>query len=83
MHTFKKQTNSFEVNWRFVYSMRSLGKGYSVAKRFCTLMNMPPPSAAKPFSKSIKTITKKIETIAKKSMADAVTEILRMFRKIK
>ena len=36
---------------------------------------MPPPSAAKPFSKSSKTITKRIETIAKKSMADAVTEI--------
>ena len=39
----KKQGKSFEVNRCLVYSMRSLGKGHSGAKKFCTLMNMPPP----------------------------------------
>ena len=43
--------------------MRSLGKGHGGAKKFCTLMNMPPPSAAKPFKmkKSSNTITKAIK----------------------
>ena len=55
--------------------MRSLGKGHSGAKKFCTMMNMPPPSAAKPFSKSSKTISKHINIIAKKSVADAAAVI--------
>ena len=38
-------------------------------------MNMPPPSAAKPFSKSSKTISKHINIIAKKSVADAAAVI--------
>ena len=71
----KKQTKSFEVNRRLVYTMRSLGKGHSGAKKFCTLMNMPPPSGAKPFQKSSNTIKKNIKAIAKKSMADAAAEI--------
>ena len=74
-YTSKKQSKSFEVNRRLVYSMRSLGKGHSGAKKFCTMMNMPPPSTAKPFSKSSKTITKHIKMIAKKSMADAAADI--------
>ena len=45
-HSSKKQTQSFEVNRRLVYTMRSLAKGHGGAKKFCTLMNMPPPSAA-------------------------------------
>ena len=74
-HSSKKQTQSFEVNRRLVYTMRLLGKGHGGAKKFCTLMNMPPPSAAKPFKKSSNTITKAIKIIAKKSMSDAAAEI--------
>ena len=74
-YSSKKQTQSFEVNRRLVYTMRSLGKRHGGAKKFCTLMNMPPPSAAKPFKKSSNTITKSIKTIAKKSMSDAAAEI--------
>ena len=39
----KSETLSNEVNRRLVYSMWSIGKGYSRAKKFCTLMNMPAP----------------------------------------
>ncbi|EDO31028.1 predicted protein [Nematostella vectensis] len=53
---FEKQAKSYEVNRRLVYSMRSLGKGHSGAKRFCTLMNMPPPLTARAYSKNSKTI---------------------------
>ena len=41
--TSKKQGKSFEVNRRIVYGMRTLGKGYAGARKFCTIMNMPPP----------------------------------------
>ena len=49
----KKQGKSFEVNRRLVYSMRSLGKGHSGAKKFCILMNMPPPPLKSAYRKSI------------------------------
>ena len=74
-YSSKKQTQCFEVNRRLVYAMRSLGKGHSGAKKFCTLMNMPPPSGAKPFAKSSHTIVKHVKNIAKKSMANAASEI--------
>jgi len=54
--TSKKQTKSFEVNRRLIYSMRALGKGHSGPKKFCTLMNMPPPPTACAYSKNSKTI---------------------------
>ena len=71
----KKQGKSFEVNRRLVYSMRSLGKGHSGAKKFCTLMNMPPPPVKCAYRKASRSIAKKIKGIAKKSMAEAATEI--------
>ena len=55
--------------------MRSLGKGHGGAKKFRTLMNMLPPSAANPLSKSSRTIAKQVKDIAEKSMADTATEI--------
>ena len=54
----KKQGKSFEVNRRLVYSMRSLGKGQSGAKKFCTLMNMPPH--LKQLPKKLKALQKKV-----------------------
>ena len=71
----KEASKYYEVNRRLVYSMMSLGKGHSGAKKCCTMINMPAPSAAKPFSKSGKTITTHIKMIAKKIMADAAADI--------
>ncbi|EDO44911.1 predicted protein [Nematostella vectensis] len=73
--TSKKQAKSYEVNRRLVYSMRSLGKGHSGAKRFCTLMNMPPPPTARAYSKNSKTISKHIKAIANETMKRAAIEI--------
>ena len=53
----------------------SLGKGHSGAKKFCTLMNMPPPPLKCAYRKASQAIAKKIEGIAKKSMSEAATEI--------
>ena len=81
-HSSKKQTRSFEVNRRLVYTMRWLGKGHAGAKKFYTLMNMPPPSAAKPFKKSGNTITKAIKTIEKKECQMLLLK-LEVHRKLK
>ena len=71
----KKQGKGFEVNRRLVYSMRSLGKGHSGAKKFCTLMSMPPPLVKCAYRKESRTIAKKIKGIAENNMAEAATEI--------
>lgn len=42
-YSSKKVKHYFEVNRRLVYAMRTIGKGASSAKRFCAIMNMPPP----------------------------------------
>ena len=54
----KSRPKSFEVNRRLVYSMRSLGKGQSGAKKFCTLMNMPPH--LKQLPKQLKALQRKV-----------------------
>ena len=74
-YTSKKQAKSFEVNRRLVYSMRSLGKGHSGAKKFRSLMNMPSPPTARAYSSSAKAIGKHIRSIAQKSMENVAKEI--------
>ena len=63
------------MNRRFVYMMRSLGKGHSGAKKFCALVNMPPPLSQKAYWKTSRTIKDNIKTFAKHSMADAAHEM--------
>ena len=45
-HTSKKQEYAFDANRRFVYAMRSLGKGHTAAKPFCATLtatkSLPP-----------------------------------------
>jgi len=74
-NTSKKQSKSFEVIRRFIYAMRSLGKGHSGAKLFCALMNMPPSPTARSYGKSTRTIGKNIKQIAEHSMLKAAHEI--------
>ena len=73
--TSKKQTFSFEVNRHLVYSMKSIGKGHSGAKTFCTFMNMPPPPTSRAYQKNARTIAKHVEVIVKNSMSNATKDI--------
>ena len=52
--TSKKQTLSFEVNRRLVYSMRSIGRGHSGAKKFCTFYEYATASNSKGISEKCK-----------------------------
>ena len=64
-YTSKQQGKSFEVNRRIVYCMRSLGKGHTGAIELCTLMNMPPPPAAKYYLEISSVISSCLRSIAK------------------
>ena len=74
-YTSKKVQHSFDINKRFVYAMRSMGQGHSSMKRFCGLMNMPPPLHLKAYSASNAALTKAAKTVATKSMKDAAREL--------
>ena len=73
--TSKKQGKSFEIDRRLVYGMRTLGKGYAGARKFCTVMNMPPPPTEKAFLSNSHVISRHIKVIAKETMKKAGEEV--------
>ena len=73
--TSKQISKFFEVNRRLVYSMRSIGCGHAAAKRFCGLMNMPPPPRPTPYSHHNKALLKAVKEVSLETMTDAATEI--------
>ncbi|XP_028412728.1 uncharacterized protein LOC114535641 [Dendronephthya gigantea] len=74
-YTSKKQEYAFDANKRFVYAMRSLGKGHTAAKRFCALMNMLPPPQPTAYRACNIAIAKAAKTVAVKTMNDAANEL--------
>lgn len=43
--------SAFEINWRFAFAMRCLGQGANEEKKFCGLMDLPPPVTQKAHDK--------------------------------
>ncbi|GFT63374.1 uncharacterized protein TNCV_3696301 [Trichonephila clavipes] len=51
---FHEGTQIATINTRFVYAMRSIGKGAETGKMFCGVMNLPqPPTRFSPYGKRI------------------------------
>ncbi|GFV22066.1 uncharacterized protein TNCV_4527511 [Trichonephila clavipes] len=51
---FHKGTQIATINTRFVYAMRSIGKGAEAGRMFCGVMNLPqPPTRFSPYGKRI------------------------------
>ena len=73
--TSKKQGKSFEVNRRLVYGMRTLVKGYAGARKFCSVMNMPPPPTEKAFLGNSCVISRHIKVIAKETIKKVGEEV--------
>ena len=65
----------FEVNRRFVYASRSVGCGRAAGKRFCGLMNMPPPPRPTPYARHNKEILRAVKKISLETMRDTAREI--------
>ena len=66
---------SFDVNTRLVYTMRSLGQGYIGVKKFTSLMNMLNPMTAINYDKIISNVTKIVKVVAHETMQDACNDI--------
>ena len=80
-YTSSQVNRFFEVNRRMVYSMRSVGCGPAAAKRFCGLMNMPPPPRPTPYSSHNREILKATKTVCMETMNEAAKEIHHLKKK--
>ena len=63
------------MNRRFVYAMRSIGRGEASAKRVCSLMNMPPAPKYSAYSATNAALSKAAKTVALETMANAGKEL--------
>eukprot|EP00795_Rhopilema_esculentum_P001535 gene1535-15984_t len=73
--TSKQINGAFEVNKRLVYGMRSIGIGYSGAKKFCAVLNIPTLPTKNNFSKLNKTLLSAVYDVANDSMKQAGEEV--------
>ena len=64
-----------DINRRIIYTMRSIGQGYSSIQKFTALMNMPQPMTQKNYDRSVKIISEVVQDVAEETMADAATEL--------
>ena len=74
-HSFCTSENTdhgFENNIRFVYGLRSIGKGAAAGKTLCSILNMPKPPTK--FIKFNTILNKATKECASKSMTEAVKE---------
>ena len=64
--TSRKQGKSYEVNRLLVYGMRTIGKGYAGARKFCAIMKMPSPPTEKAFIFNSQVIGRHVKIIQKR-----------------
>ena len=74
-YTSKKEKKFFDVNRRLVYGMRTIGRGASAAKRFCAVMNMPPPPAPNAYHRHNVFLMKAAKKVAENTMQTAAREV--------
>lgn len=73
--TSNKTDKQSEVNSRFVYGMRQIGKGFSAASKLCTTMNLPCLSKAGYKKQEVK-LLKVVSEVAEETMKKAAAEII-------
>lgn len=66
---------SYDINYRVIYSMRTIGQGYSSLEKFTTSMNMPRPMTKSNFNAAVKKVTKVVTDIAISTMVGAADEL--------
>ncbi|GIY87918.1 uncharacterized protein CDAR_178071 [Caerostris darwini] len=70
----QKTLNVPEVNARFVYGMRQIGKGFSSAYKFCATLNLPALSKSG-YKKHENRLLKVVTDVAEDSMCNAAKEV--------
>lgn len=63
-----------EINYRYIYAIRSIGLGYAAMKLFCGIMDLPQPVSKKSYNAAIKVLQKCSASVAEKSMIAAASE---------
>ena len=74
MSSNRTETDYFETNIRFVYAIRSTGKGHAASQTFCSVMNLPQPPTK--FHKYNQELSRCISEVAKESMSKASMEAI-------
>ena len=74
-YSSQKIRGGFEVNQRLVYGMRNIGHGFSGAKRFCAVMNIPHLPTKNNYGKLNKTLKSAVFNVAAESMRKAGEEV--------
>ena len=70
--TSKLVSGNYEVNLRFAYALRCIGRGQKAAQTFCGLMNLPPPPTK--FLPLYRTILEPLKEVCEVSMKSAAEE---------
>lgn len=73
-YTSKQIDSGYEINTRFIYGMRCIGKGQAASKTLCAILNTPSPPTT--FNKTNKFLLGAIETVSQKCMRDAAAETI-------
>ncbi|GFS88065.1 uncharacterized protein NPIL_264971 [Nephila pilipes] len=73
---YHEGTQRATVNTRYVYAMRSIGRGAEAGRMFCALMNLPqPPTRFAPYNKRLLNAVKLVsEETMQKATQEAVLE---------
>ncbi|GFV82097.1 uncharacterized protein TNCV_2789951 [Trichonephila clavipes] len=73
---FHEGTQIATINTRFVYAMRSIGKGAEAGRMFCGVMNLPqPPTRFSPYGKRILNAAKLVyEDLIQNAAKEAICE---------
>lgn len=68
----KLKSDHHEVNVRYMYGLRCIGKGYAGGEMLCAILDLPPPASK--FSRLTTTVLDAVENVAEESMKKAALE---------
>lgn len=81
-HTSKKEGRYYDINRVAVMAFRSIGRGYSAAQKFCSIVDLPTTVTRKPWSQHTQAITKAASTLLEEELGNAAFEVKRVLMKI-
>lgn len=61
-----EKKNASDINRRFAFAMRCIGRGYADMKVFCGIMDLSPPVTRKAYNKIVRHIQSATHTVAEK-----------------
>ena len=71
----KKSGHFYDCNRRSVLAARAIGRGHAGLKKFCGVMNLPPPVAVPNFQAHQRALFKSAVAVGKRSMLEAASEV--------